>query len=100
MAMRSRSDACKSLQKPKELDNDVMPLNSEVISHYFFLRNSLSDSNPRFFNKIPAFGDIKEKLFKNVVALWRKSGLPIVSKQRVEAKLKQLIDRYTALRSL
>ena len=98
MAMRSRSDACKALQKPKKLDNNVLPLNSEVISHYFFLRNSFSDSNPGFFHKIPAFGDIKEKLFKDEVALWRKSGLPIVSKQRVEAKLKELIDRYTAAR--
>ena len=79
----------------------MLPLNSEVISLYvflfFFLRNSLSDSHHGFFNKIPAAGNIK-KLFKDVFGLWKKSDLPIVSKERVEVKLKELIDRYTAAR--
>ena len=96
MAVRSRSDAYKSSQKPKELDNNVLPLNSKLTSHYF-LRNSLSESNRGFLNKIPTFGDIK-KLFNDAVGLWRKSDLPIVSKQRVGAKMKELIDRYTAAR--
>ena len=36
-----RSDAAKSLINSKKLEGNILPLNAEVISHYYFLRASL-----------------------------------------------------------
>ena len=34
----------------------------------------------------------------DVVGLWNKAGLPVLSKQRIEAKLKDLIEKYNTAR--
>ena len=42
--------------------------------------------------------DIKDDLISDVVALWRKANVPIISNQRIEAKLKDLVNKYDAAR--
>ena len=75
MALRSSRHITKSMQTFKELEKNMLPLNSNVVGHYFYLRNQL-----------------------NVLSIWTKASFPVLSKQRIEANSKGLIDRYNALR--
>ena len=71
----------------------MLPLNSNVVGHYFYLRNQLNVTNP----KLPYYKDVKDQLLLDVLSIWTKASLPVlVRKQRIEAKLKDLIDRYNA----
>ena len=42
--------------------------------------------------------DVKKNLLSDIVAVWKKAGVPLISIQRVETKLKDLIDMYHAAR--
>ena len=79
------------MQYCKELDKNVLPLNEDVVGHCFYVRKQLTETNPKFFNKMPYFKDVKDQVLIDVVGLWTKAGLPVLSKQRIEAKLKDLI---------
>ena len=98
MALRSNRPITKSMQTFKELEKNMLPVNSNVVGHYFYLRNQLTVTNPKYFNKLPYYKDGKDKLLLDVLSLWTKASLPVLSKQRIEAKLKDLIHRYNALR--
>ena len=96
--MELRSEVSKSLQIFNKLEENKLPSNSEVVGHFFYLRKNLSDSNQRFVSKTPCFHDVKGYLVRDVVALWHKAGLPIVSEKRVATKLKETVNRYNAAR--
>lgn len=76
----------------------MLPLNSDVVGHYFYLRKQLTETNPKFLKKIPHYKDLKDQLLRDVVGVWNKACLPVLSKQRIEAKLKELIEKYNAAR--
>ena len=98
MALRSSRPITKSMQTFKELEKNMLPLNSNVVGHYFYLRNQLTVTNSKYFNKLPYYEDVKDQLLLDVLSIWTKASLLVLSKQRIEAKLKDLIDRYNALR--
>ena len=97
MALRSSRPITKSMQTFKELEKNMFPLNSNVVGHHFYLRNQLTVTIPKYFNKLPYYKDVKGQLL-DVLSIWTKASLPVLSKQRTEAKLKNVIDRYDALR--
>ena len=41
---------------------------------------------------------MKDQVLIDVIGLWTKAGLPVLSKQRIEAKLKDLIEKYNTAR--
>ena len=61
------------------------------------MRKQLTEMNPKFFNKMPYFKHVKDQVSIDVVGLWTKAGLPVLSKQRIEAKLKDLIEQHKPL---
>ena len=97
MDLRSSRPITKSMQTFKELEKNMLPLNSNVVGHYFYLRNKLTVTNLKYFNKLPYYKDVKDQLLLDVLSIWTKASLPVLRKQRIEAKLKDLIDRYNAL---
>ena len=84
------------MQTFKELEKNMLPLNSNVVGYYFYLRNQLTVTNPKYFNKLPHYKDAKNQLLLDVLSIWTKASLPVFRKQ---AKLKDLIDRCNALRN-
>ena len=87
MALSSKP-ITKSTQTFKELEKNMLPLNTNVVGHYFYLRNQLTVANLKYFNKLPYYKDVKDQLLLDVLSIWTKAGLPVLSKQRIEAKLK------------
>ena len=77
------------------MKGDRLPLAAEVLDYYSFLRRSKSESNPKFLLQLPNFVDVKNQLISDVIGLWGKASLPIISTKRVETKLKELIKKYT-----
>ena len=102
MALRSSRPITKSMQTFKELEKNMLPLNSNVVGHHFYLRNQLTVTNLKYFNKLPYYKDVKGQLLLDLLSIWTKANscrtIPVLSKQRTDAKLKDLIDRYDALR--
>ena len=98
MALRSSRPMTKSMQTFKEVEKNMLPLNSNVVRHYFYLINPLTVTNPKYFNKLPHYKDVKDQLLLVVLSIWTKASLPVLRKQRIEAKLKDLIDRYNGFK--
>ena len=98
MALRSCRPITKSMQTFKELEKNMLPLNSYVIGNHFYLINQLTVTNPKYFNKLSYYKDVKDQLLLDVFSIWTKASLLALRKQRIEAKLKDLIHRYNALR--
>ena len=98
MTLRSSGPITKSMQTFKELERNMLPLNSNVVGHHFYLRNQLTITNPKYFNILSYYKDVKDQLLLDMLSIWTKASLPVLRKQRIEANLKDLIDRYNALR--
>ena len=95
MALRSSRPITKTMQTFKEPEKNMLPLNFNVVGHYFYLRNQLTVTNPKYFNKLPY---AKDQLLLDVLSIWTKANFPALNKQSIKAKLKDLIDRYNALK--
>ena len=78
----------------EELKDNLLPLKHEIAGHYNYLKNELKESDAKFMKKNPGFKDVKKNLLSDIVAVWKKAGVP----QRVETKLKDIIDKYRAAR--
>ena len=89
MALRSSRRITKSMQTFKELEKNMLPLNSNVVGHYFYLRNQLNVTNPKYFNKLSHYKDVKDQLLLDVLSIWTKTE----DRSKVET-----FDRYYALR--
>ena len=63
----------------------VCPLLNPAL-HYEYLRDRLSKRGVKFEKKLPVFHDVKDELEDNIIRLWVKSGLPILTKSRVQSK--------------
>ena len=62
MALRSSRPITKSVQTFKELEKNMLSLNSNVLGHHFYLRNQVTVTNPKYFNKLPYYKDVKGQL--------------------------------------
>ena len=80
MALRSSRPITKSMQTFKELEKNMLPLNSNVVGYYFYLRNQLTVTNPKYFNKLPYYKDVKDQLLLDVLSIWTKASLPVLRK--------------------
>ena len=73
MALKSSRPITKSMQTFKELEKNMLPLNCNVVGHYFYLRNQLTVTNPNYFNKLPHYKDVKGQLWQDVFKYMDKS---------------------------
>ena len=79
MALRSSRPITKSMQTFKELEKNMLPLNSNVVGHYFYLRNQLTVTNPKYFNKLSYHKDVKDQLLLDVLSIWTKAPFPVLA---------------------
>ena len=96
--MALRSDISRSLQVFKQMKDNILPTNFEVVQHYFYLRKNLADSDSKFSSKTPSFSDLKDSVVNDVIAVWSKASLPTVSRQRVVGQSRNLISKFEAAR--
>ena len=82
----------------RNLSGNVLPTNSTVVQHYFYLWKTLTDSHSKFLNKTPNFADIRNSLVNDIAVVWNKASLPILTKQGIADKLKNLISQFEAAR--
>ena len=71
-----------------------MPLQKEVIWHFEYLRGKLSEKSVKFQKKAPGYNDVRVQLLDDIISLWVKSGLPVLSKIRIETKLKEMLQKW------
>ena len=76
MAVR-RSDAEKSLVKYVKLEKNKLPLNIDVINHYYCLRKSYCECKPEFLKK--CFNDLRNEIVNDVIYIWKAASLLIIS---------------------
>ena len=92
MAACTRKLDC--LRKAKEMKRNTLPLQKEVIWHFEYLKQKLREKSIKFERKLPVYNDVKEQLLEDVISLWKKSSLPVLSKIRTEVKIKDLIQKW------
>ena len=49
--MALRSDISKTLKGFQKLKDNLLPLNVDVIGHYYYLKKELKDSDVRYYKK-------------------------------------------------
>ena len=64
-----RSSEVESLQIRKELVDNVLPTNSEVMKHFFHVRQLLIVTDNKFSTKIPTFNNVKDVVIRDFVNL-------------------------------
>ena len=66
MTAVKRSDSAGVMIKCKKLRESVLPLNVDVISHYYFLRKFYSNTDRKFLKELPYFNDLKDDIVNDV----------------------------------
>ena len=79
-----------------KLRESVLPTNKEVLQLYFFKRSFLQQTDAKFISKIPTFQDVKYDVAADVKTLWTKASSPILSKSRIQAKLRNIVQKFNA----
>ena len=90
MATRKLDD----LSYAREMKRNALPLQKEVIWHFIYLRGKLSENSVKFQKKAPGYNDVRVQLLDDIIGLWVKSGLPVLSRIRVETKLKEMLQKW------
>ena len=62
-----RSDAKKSLVENVKLEENKLPLNIDVVNHYYYSRRFYSDSKAGFLNKMPNFNDLRNEVINDAI---------------------------------
>ena len=81
------------LSHAREMKRNALPLQKEVVWHFEYLRGELSENSVKFEKKAPGYDDVRVQLLDDIIGLWVKSGLPVLSRIRVETKLKRCCKR-------
>ena len=76
------------LRKAKEMKRNTLPLQKEVVWQFEYLKQKLRENSTKFVRKLTVYNHVKEQLLEDVISLWKKSSLPVLSKIRTEAKIK------------
>ena len=78
-----RSDTEKWIVRYEKLGENVLPLNVDVVKHYYYLRKSYSETRAEFLHKLPSFSDLRNEVVKDVINIWQAASLPIVGFKRI-----------------
>ena len=93
MATRKLDD----LSYAREIKRNALPLQKEVIWHFEYLRGKLSENSVKFQKKAPGYNNVTVQLLDDIIGLWVKSGLPVLSRIRVETKLRDVAEVETCI---
>ena len=67
-----------------------------MLKHYYFRSNLLQETNTKFLSKAPEFHDLQNEVAADVTNLWVKASLPILSKGRIQTKLRDIVMKLRA----
>ena len=73
---------------------NVLPLNVDAVSHYYYLRKLYRETRDEFLYKLPSFSDLRNEVVKDVMQIWQVASLPTVGFKRIQTKLKELIAKF------
>ena len=90
----TRTDLVSLFKSNKNLKGDHLPLVVDVLSYYDFLRKSASETHLKFIIKLPNFEKVEERLSSDVINIWTKPSLSIVSLRRVDTNIEQLSQKF------
>ena len=115
MATRKLND----LSYAREMRRNALTLQKEVIWHFEYLRGKLSENSVKFqkkasdYNNVGVqllddiigysvkfqkkasdYNNVRVQLLNDIIGLWVKSGLPDLSRIRVETKLKEMLQKW------
>jgi len=85
----TRSDAKKLFVRHEKLEENKLPFNVNVINHYYYLRKRYSESKP-------GFSDLRNEVINDLIHVWQKANLPILSYTRIQTKLKEVVTKFKA----
>ena len=94
-----KSGEVDSPQIRKKLLGNVLPTNTEVIEHFFHVRQILMVTDTKFSKK-KNFNDLKDVVISDVVELWSKGSLSAIKTKSIHKKLKMLHQRFEVARKL
>ena len=82
---------CQSLvpvlqELPREIPTNQLPTNRSVLLHHLFLQNNAPPN--------VSFNTLKDDSINRVVAIYNKVPQPIITRKRVEEKLKTLLLKF------
>ena len=81
------------LSYAREMKRNALPLQKEVIWHFEYWRGKLSENSVKF-QKARGYNDVRAQLLDDIIGFWVKSSLPILSRTRVETKLKEMLQKW------
>ena len=93
-----RSGDIESLLFRKKLVGNTLPTNSEVIEHFYHVRQVLMDTESKFSAKEPEFNGIKQVVISDVVDLWRKASLAVIKAKSTQNKLNNVTEKFVTAR--
>ena len=82
------------LLRDVKLEKNYLPLNIDVINHYYYSRKLHSESKLDFLNEMPGFNDVKNEVVNDTIRIWQAAGLPIISHSRIQIKFKHVGDKF------
>lgn len=87
--MDCRSSAlCPLLGRYKKIALYQLPTSSDVLRHYFFVREfEIKNSNA-------SFDDISKSTIQSIIEVWNKSSIPIIGDLRIKQKLSSIKDQH------
>ena len=98
MTAVNRSDSAGVMIKCKKLQESVLPLNVDVISHYYFLRKFYSNTDPKFLKKWPYFNDLKDDTVNDVIKIWKTASFFVIGSIKIQTKFKNIISKFEAVK--
>ena len=72
----------------------ALPFNQKVIWHFGHLKRRLIKSNSEFRKKNSRFQGCKRSAIADIINVWTKACLPVLSSNRIQTKLKELIEKW------
>ena len=77
---------------------NTLPINREVIEHFYHVRQVLMDTESKFSAKEPGFNDIKQVVISDAVDLWRKASSVVIEAKSAQNKQKNVFEKFLTAR--
>ena len=81
---------CPIFGNPSYLPETVLPTNADVMKYYLFLKDEMAYRSA----DIPSVAEVSSCVSSKVEALWYKASIPIITHERIVAKIKELHDKH------
>ncbi|KAE9524457.1 hypothetical protein AGLY_015178 [Aphis glycines] len=88
--LRSSDTECPFFGTPQPFSMVMLPTYGDMMKHFLFISNEMKKT----CKKSPSMKVIRGKIVKNLIEVWAKASIPIVSIQRVELMFSTFYKKY------